>query len=600
MGVIILITQKFNTRIDKHTQKKASLKKTLNSISTVRLISFILILFLGYKYIINDYSKAFLIPTLISFVIFISLVIYYNKLKKQLNFTNSLIKINNKYLDRIDGNWINFTDFGEDFIDNTHRYSGDLDIIGLGSLFQRINLSSTWIGRETLANDLLNPQYNKEEILNRQEAIKELSSKLDFVQHLEYESNKKINKKVPEDIIEFFKDSRTFSYSKQTKIVTKFLPLFTLGITVIAIILKLKFLYLSILIFLTLQIILWIIGSHKNDTILERIGLFKDNLEVYLGILEVLKEENFESLQLKQLKSELFSGEGSIKAIKKLDMLSERINLKHTGVLYLLLNIFLLWDYRSVYSLEIWYHKYAQDVENWIYSIGEFEALSSLSVLLQIEDNISFPIIEDEQNIISKSCGHPLLEVDERIYNDIDIIDNIYIITGSNMSGKTTFLRSIGINLVLLNAGTVTISKEFKAPIINVFTSMRVTDDLKNKVSTFYAELLRIKEILDYSTENKNTLFLIDEIFKGTNSKDRILGAKNVLKNLNNLGLIGAITTHDFELCELDKYPRIKNYHFAEDYVDGKISFDYKIKRGKSESTNARYLMELVGIEIID
>lgn len=598
--MIRLITDKFNTRIDKYTDEKTSLKKTLNSISTLRLLSFIIILFSTYKYIINDYSKTFLYPTLISFMIFLSLVIYHNKLKRKLKFINSLIKINNNYLDRINGDWINFDDFGEDFIDNTHSYSSDLDIVGLGSLFQRINLSSTWIGRETLAKDLLNPEYNKEEILNRQEAIKELSSKLDFVQHLEYESNKKINKKEPEDIIGFFKENRNFSYSKQNKIVIKLLPYFTLGLTGLAILFELKFLYLPIFIFLILQIILWIIGSNKNNTILERVGLFKDNLEVYLGILEVIKDEDFESVQLKELKTQLFSGEGSIKAIKKLDILSERINLKHTGVLYLLLNMFLLWDYRSVYSLENWYHKHAQDVENWIYSIGEFEALSSLSVLLQIEDNISFPIIEDEKNIISKSVGHPLLDVDERIYNDVNIIDNIFVITGSNMSGKTTFLRSIGINLVLLNAGTVTISEEFKAPIMDIFTSMRITDDLKNKISTFYAELLRIKEILDYSTENNNTLFLIDEIFKGTNSKDRILGAKNVLKNLNNLGLIGAITTHDFELCELDIYPRIENYHFAEDYVDGKISFDYKIKKGRSESTNARYLMELVGIEIID
>lgn len=598
--MIVLVSDKFNTRIDKYTQEKASLKKTLNSISTVRLLSFIIILFLGYKYIINNYSKAFLISTLISFIVFIGLVIYHNKLKRKLRFTNSLIHINNNYLDRINGNWIDFTDFGEDFIDNSHRYSSDLDIVGLGSLFQRINLSSTWIGRETLAKDLLDPKYDKEEILNRQEAIKELSQKLDFVQLLEYESNKKINKKEPEDIIEFFEENRNFSYSIQNKIVIKLLPLFTLGLTVLAMSFGLDFLYLPIFIFLFLQIILWLIGSHKNNTILEKVGLFKNNLEVYLGILKVIRDEDFESIQLKELKSQLFSGQGSIKAIKKLDMLSERINLKHTGVLYLLLNMFLLWDYRSVYSLENWYHRHAQDVENWIYSIGEFESLSSLSVLLQIEDNIAFPIIENDKNIISKSCGHPLIGVDERINNDINIIDNIFIITGSNMSGKTTFLRSIGINLVLLNAGTVTISEEFKAPIMNVFTSMRVTDDLKNKISTFYAELLRIKEILDYSTENNNTLFLIDEIFKGTNSKDRILGAKNVLKNLNTLGLIGAITTHDFELCELDKYPRIENYHFAEDYLDGKISFDYKIKKGRSESTNARYLMELVGIEIID
>ncbi len=218
---------------------------------------------------------------------------------------------------------------------------------------------------------------------------------------------------------------------------------------------------------------------------------------------------------------------------------------------------------------------------------------------MQIEENLSMPIIIQEKNILANNCGHPLIQIEERVNNNINIMDNILVITGSNMSGKTTFLRTIGINSVLLNAGTVTISESFKSPIMKIYTSMRVTDDLKNKISTFYAELLRIKEILDYGKTHPNTLFLIDEIFKGTNSKDRILGAKNVLLNLNQLGLVGAITTHDFELCELDLHPRILNYHFAEDYVEGKISFDYKIKKGRSTSTNARYLMELVGIQFI-
>ena len=595
-----MITERFNIRIKNYKEERALLKKSLNLFSTLRLLSFIFILISTYKYIRTDYSKLFLYLVLITSMSFIFLVIYYNKLKNMLKFTESLIQINDRYLDRINGNWIDFPDFGEDFIDKKHRYSSDLDIVGGASLFQRINLSNTLIGRQSLANDLLNPQYDKEEILARQEAIRELSSKLDFVQLLEHESSKKTKKKDPGDIIEYFNEEKSHSYSKGMKILLQFLPPLSLGVLGLSLILKTQFVYISSLILIITQIGLWVIGSKKNSLILDRVGLFKDNLEVYLGLLSVIEKEDFDSNKLTKLKSHLFADEGAIKAIKKLDMISEMVNLKHTGVFYLLLNIFLLWDYRTVFSLENWNEKYSNSVENWINTIGEFESLASLSVLLQIENNVSFPIIEDDQNIIAKSCGHPLIEIEERICNDINIIDNIFIITGSNMSGKTTFLRSIGINLVLLNAGSVTISKEFNAPIVSIFTSMRVTDDLKNKISTFYAELLRIKEILDYSKENENTLFLIDEIFKGTNSKDRILGAKNVLKNLNNLGLIGAITTHDFELCELDKYPRIENYNFAEDYVDGKISFDYKIKKGRSQSTNARYLMELVGIDIID
>lgn len=595
-----MITEKFKTRINTYTQERDSLKKSLDLISTFRLISFLFILYFGYRYMI-DHGRTFLLfTTSLLIIVFISLIIYYNKVKDKLNFVNALIHINNRYLGRINGSWVEFPDNGEDFMDKGHKYSSDLDIVGPSSLFQRINLSSTWIGRKILSADLLSSNYNKEEILNRQEAIKELASKLDFVQKLEYESSRKTKMKNPEDIISYFEDNGKFSYSKKKQTIIELLPIMILVPSGLILSFQIRPLYILVLTLFIFQIIFWLIGRKKNRDILSQVGLFKGNLEVYLKLLKIVEKEAFHSFQLGKLQDNLFSEKDAMKAIKQLDMISEMVNVKHSGVLYLLLNIFFLWDYRSVFSLEEWKAKYGMNVRHWIYSIGEFEALASLSVLLQIEDNISFPIIEDDLNIQSKSCGHPLLEVDERIYNNIDIQDNILIITGSNMSGKTTFLRTIGINLVLLNAGTVTISKEFKSPLMSIYTSMRITDDLKNKISTFYGELLRIKEILDYAKDHKNTIFLIDEIFTGTNSKDRILGATNVLKNLNNLGLIGAITTHDFELCKLDIYPRIINYHFAEDYIDGKISFDYKIKKGRSRSTNARYLMELVGIEIMD
>lgn len=594
------MTEKFIIRIDRYNKEKGKLNQSLNCIATIRLLSFILIIYLGYKYVKSNYNSLISLLVFVNSIFFISLIIYHNKIKNKLDFTKKLIDINNKYLHRIDGDWIRFCDFGEDLIDKKHRYSNDLDIVGHSSLFQRINLYSNWIGRKTLANDLLNPVYNKEEILKRQSAIEELSSKLDFIQNLEYENNKNEKIKDPEDIILYFEENKGFTYSNEKRVFISLLPIITLITSSIIIYLQIKSMYILILALLFFHIILWLIGTKKNQEILGKVGLFKKDLEVYLGLLKIIESEDFDSPLLKSIKDNLFSGEGSIKAIKKLDMISEMVNIKHSALLYLLLNMFLLWDYKSVFSLDNWKGKYEKDIKTWIYSIGEIQSLSSLSVLLLIEDNISFPIIEDELKIISKYCAHPLIQMEDRIYNDINIEDNILVITGSNMSGKTTFLRTVGVNLVLLNAGSVTISKEFKSPVMSVFTSMRVTDDLKNKISTFYAELLRIKEILDYAEKNKNTVFLIDEIFKGTNSKDRILGAKNVLMNLNRLGLIGAITTHDFELCELDIYPRINNYHFAEDYVDGKISFDYKIKKGRSNSTNARYLMELVGIEIID
>lgn len=277
------------------------------------------------------------------------------------------------------------------------------------------------------------------------------------------------------------------------------------------------------------------------------------------------------------------------------------ISIRSNGILYILFNIVFLWDYQSSFALENWKAKFGSNVETWLSSIGEIESLTSLTVPLQIENGLSFPKIDSSKfTINAKAIGHPLIKKEERVYNDISIEDKILIITGSNMSGKTTFLRTLGINMVLTNAGAPVFSSELSLPIMDIYTSMRITDDLKNKISTFYGELLRIKEILDYGKVHKNTFFLIDEIFRGTNSKDRIYGARNVLLNLNKNGLMGAITTHDLEICELDNDKRIVNYNFSEKYVDGLIDFDYKIKPGKSTTTNAKHLMKTVGIELLE
>jgi len=165
------------------------------------------------------------------------------------------------------------------------------------------------------------------------------------------------------------------------------------------------------------------------------------------------------------------------------------------------------------------------------------------------------------------------------------------------MSGKTTFMRTVGVNLVLARAGSFVCAKEMTASQLNVVTSMRIADNLSEGISTFYAELKRIKTMMALAKENAKTMFLIDEIFRGTNSVDRLIGAKTVLEKLNELGVVGMITTHDLELCEIvNQLPRIKNYSFSEQYLDHEILFDYKMKAGVSKTTNAKYLMQMMDI----
>lgn len=271
------------------------------------------------------------------------------------------------------------------------------------------------------------------------------------------------------------------------------------------------------------------------------------------------------------------------------------------GILSLILNSVFLWDYQCIFLLENWKSKYGNRVKDWIEGIGQIESLMSFSVLNNINDHIVFPEIgEDNPKIVAKELGHPLISLKDRVDNDVSLDNEIFIITGSNMSGKTTFLRTIGVNLVLAYNGAGVCAKSMETSLMDILTSMRVTDDLKSGISTFYAEILRIKKIIDQAEKDDNMIFLIDEIFTGTNSVDRILGAKNVIGNLNRENVIGAITTHDLELCELDIKERIQNFYFQDQYDGRSITFDYKLNKGKSTSTNAKNLMNLAGIKIVE
>lgn len=593
-----MLEEKFKKIIEREEVIIKKETASFNIFGTLRLISFIAIVFFSYRYI-KEPIDINLYLILFSMFLFIAFVLYHMNIKDKLNYSKGIIDVNKRYLDRISGEWIAFKDLGEEFVDKAHRYSSDLDIVGERSLFQLINLTNTFYGRKILSDDLLNPKYDEEEIALRQEAVEELKGKLEFCQKLELKASDDSIKN-PRKMIDYFNMSKEV-YSKTIINILRIMPLAFILVSSAILLFKIESLYRIVFFLFTIQSIIWLLGMSKNNEILGNVEYLTSNLGNYVDILKLIEKEDFQSSLLKDIREKLFSNDASLSAIKKLEMITQRISIKSNGLLYLVFNILFLWDYQNAFSLEIWKKNFGKGVETWLYSIGQIEALMSLTIPLQIEDGLSFPHIDASSfKIEAKEIGHPLIKKEERIYNDITIEDEILIITGSNMSGKTTFLRTLGINIVLANAGTVTFSKEFSLPIMDIYTSMRITDDLKNKISTFYGELLRIKDILDYSEKNKNTFFLIDEIFTGTNSKDRIYGAKNVLRNLNKSGLMGAITTHDLEICQLDSHERIVNYNFSEDYIDGKIDFDYKIKKGKSTSTNAKHLMELVGIDLIE
>jgi DNA mismatch repair ATPase MutS len=318
-------------------------------------------------------------------------------------------------------------------------------------------------------------------------------------------------------------------------------------------------------------------------------------------MLELIEQEPWEDPYLSSLHAELFEkNESASTAMQQLERISGSIDMNRS-MFYLIINIGLLWDIQCAVRLAAWKSRYGSRVGRWLEIIGTMEALCSLAVIAHLHPDWTYPEIEDQgQRISAQGLGHPLLHPEKCVHNDIDIENYSCIVTGSNMSGKSTWLRSIGINLVLAYAGGPVCAEKFVCSVMDIYTSMEIRDDLIEGVSTFYAELKRINMILEHSRRDKPMIYLIDEIFRGTNSLDRITGAQVVLRQLSQNGAIGLISTHDFELCDLEKElgPTFKNYHFQEHYVNGGIEFDYKLRPGRCSTSNARYLMKMVGIDI--
>ncbi len=576
--------------------------KSVTIIGYLRLFTLIIGLSVTfYTFSIKSYYISIGI-LIVSLAIFIYLVIEYDKEIKKRKYSIALKEINEKALKRLNGQWKNFEDDGSEFKDEQHSYSKDLDIFGANSLFQWINSSKTFMGRQILKNRLIDTLRTSFDIKMTQQSLNELAMNLEWRQLFEAEgmviSNQCIN---PKELYEWVKDRNELYTKPWLILLVRLLP----SITLILIILS----YLTSLIdfklpyfMLFVQLIILFIGAKKRSAAFNSIYRYKNSINIYFRLLSLIIEKDFKSDYLKQLKNNLVISEDecAVKAIKKLSNIYDKVS-DRKNTFFIIVNILLLWDYQCMIEFEKWRIRSGKNLEKWLDVIGQFEALNSISNVIYDNPQWVMPLISDGDFIIkANGLGHPLLG-DKRICNNITIDNqkNILIITGSNMSGKSTFLRTVGINLILSYIGAPVCAKKFECSIMRIFTCMRTSDNLENNISSFYAEILRIKMIAESVRENKKVFFLLDELFKGTNSIDRHDGAKALIKQLGEQGASGLISTHDLELCDLQyEYSKIKNYHFQEYYLNNELKFDYKIREGVSTTKNALYLIKLVGIDL--
>ncbi len=594
--------QEYLLREKKYKEQFEKDKQQFNALSNLRLVAFLGII-TGAVFLYLSYYILGSVLFVISLVSFIILIVMHEKVKVSKEKALSLVEINQKALGRIKGEWVEFEDKGEEFIDQKHPYSIDLDIFGQASVFQWINTTVTPMGRKLLKGILTNPLKDRVKIKERQDAITELSDKLDLRQQFLSEGSFDVKEmKDPDDLLEWANNKNPmFRYAwvgwgvkilTALTVVSIFLPFLSFGF----------FLYMTIPLLL-IQAILFIVKLKYYFNVFEVAGRYKDQISVLQKLLTVIENESFESRHLKGIKEGLTHKKGSTTSgeIRELSVIVDMMSFKYSPAFYLLLNLIFLWDYHCMVLLERWKEQSGHNIGKWLDAVGRFDELISLANVRYDNPEWCIPQITNKKHFFSaKGMGHPLLPKGSRICNDLDIngFGNVLLITGSNMSGKSTLLRTVGLNLILACTGVPVCAIDFKCSVMDVYTSMRVNDNLEKKISSFYAELLRIKTIIEAASTDNSLLFLLDEVFRGTNTRDRHAGASAVLRKLSKMGAVGLVSTHDLELGELenDKDMYLRNYHFVESYDNNRIVFDYKLYPGVSKTTNAIYLMKMVGI----
>lgn len=593
--------QKFyQDNVKKAEENIKELDKNISLIGWIRLVILLIGAFVSWQLYRSNGVYACVVSICITLAIFLVVVNYHGKKIEKRDREDIKIEYNKKGLKRINNEYKEFEDKGEDLVSENHPFCNDLDIFGGNSLFQMINTTRTNIGRKKLGKRLLIEELpTKETIEKTQEAVKELGNKATWREELYVDSTFKKNKNQElEGLLEWCKGEKVNNIGKVV-VACIFMAITLVGIFLV-LIGKIKFSLLILDLMLNF-VVVKLLTKEKGNAI-ELFHSIKYNVKAYTNILSLIEDEEFESKYLNELKNGLKNNDNSsCKAeMKKLSSLLDWIGDSSGNAYFFLFNVIAFADVFILYNLSKWQEANGDKVEKWLDVMGEFDALSSIANLSFDHEEWCYSTILEGKEISGKHIAHPLIG-DRAVANDYELVGKkkITLITGSNMSGKSTFLRSIGINLILSYIGAPSCATSFSCGIMNVYTCMRTKDNLEESISSFYAEILRIKLIMEACKKGEKIFFLLDEIFKGTNSQDRHTGATVLIKQLVEVGAVGILSTHDLELCDLENdMPEMENYNFREYYEDNKIKFDYKLRKGKSTTQNAVYLMRLAGIDI--
>lgn len=573
-------------------------KKQIFRISMLRLALFIAGI-AGLYFFFNQ-TTLLIICICLTFLPLFILVKIHNRFFIRKEWLETQARIIQEELQALSGDYSSFED-GKEYVNPEHPYSFDLDIFGRRSLFQSINRTCTFFGKNRLAKWLQNHLHEKTSIEKRQEMVREISEHTLFreqfrvaglVHHGQSSDGEKI---------------QAWSQSPAQYLHAGWVKAFIWGVPVINSLLLItslagwtsfSWLGLSFGIFLVLSF-----GIIKRATyIQETYGKQLKSLNGYARLIALAKAENWKSAGMQELMERFnLNGQSPIQALQQLSKELDRLDLRNNQFLYVLLEGSIFFQLQEIVRIERWKVRYGQHISKWLETVGELDALCSLGTFAYNHPQYTYPeLTEKPFCFLATQMGHPLMPASQCVKNDATIPSRPFflIITGANMAGKSTYLRTIGVNYLLACIGAPVCCERLKLYPNQLITSLRTSDSLSDNESYFFAELKRLKRIIDLLNQGQQLFIILDEILKGTNSMDKQKGSFDLIRQFMQLKANGIIATHDLLLGSLIKqFPEeIRNYCFEADIKENELTFSYKLREGVAQNMNACFLMKKMGI----
>lgn len=591
----------YTQRIDETLRQLSQTKTQINRISLLRVLLFVA----GFAGLILFYRSgtwAVVLTVCCTFLPFFILVKVHNRLYFRKEQLETQLKLNQDELKGLEGDYSVF-DEGREFIDAGHPYSYDLDLFGRKSLFQALGRTCTHIGKQTLATWMQHHLTEKAAIETRQESIRDMSQRMEFREAFRVTGS--INRGADSDEEEISRWSRTPSVLQHlwwVKLCLWAVP----GINILLLalgllnILSLSWFGMMFTVFVILSF-----GLIQRVTLIqESYGKKLKTLNRYARLITLAKGETWQAPALRQLTDKLdIDGHSPAEALTQLSKELDRLDLRNNQLLYVILEGSMFFQLRQIVRIERWKARYGKYLMGWLEAVGELDALCSLGTFAYNHPAYTYPTIAGQSFcFLARNMGHPLMPEAQCVKNDATIPSRPYflIITGANMAGKSTYLRTIGVNYLLACMGCPVCCESLTLYPAQLITSLRTTDSLSDNESYFFAELKRLKRIIDLLDEGQELFIILDEILKGTNSADKQKGSLDLIRQFMRLKADGIIATHDLLLGTLaDQFPEyIRNYCFEADIKDNELTFSYRLRKGVAQNMNACFLMRKMGITI--